>query len=157
MIFAVIYAVAFPVENRKRLLLSIYPLYTTVQGAVHSNSNSYPLYIRGELQQSRGSCDSESLCPSDWRVQTDIGHCTALQNNTVILEGKDNTNTQKLFVITLIHNHNCITVITSSLFSTRGLLSSFQTLFEGYICFIPVLLSTSQSNWRVLVKIYKNE
>lgn len=49
--------------------------------------HSYPLYVRGELQQSWGRTCSESLCPSDWRVQTHVGHCAALQDNAVILQG----------------------------------------------------------------------
>ena len=40
--------------------------------------STYSLYVRGELQQSWGGGGSQSLCPSDWRVQADVGHRTAL-------------------------------------------------------------------------------
>lgn len=65
-------------------------LYLGTYFSSSSSSGTHPLYIWGELQQCGRSCSSQILCPSDRRIQTDVGHRTTLQDNAVILKRHTN-------------------------------------------------------------------
>lgn len=58
-------------------------------GRAGSTGGTYPLYIWSQLQECGRGCGSEGLRASNGRVETDVGHRAALQDDAVILKKKD--------------------------------------------------------------------